>query len=145
MFFELAREILSRGQRFRFSARGMSMSPILRDGDVLTIAPISVSLPGMGDIVAFVHSDGARLVVHRVVAVRRDGCVTKGDNASERDGIVPYESILGVVVSVERAGTRVRAGLGPERAIVAVLSRLGYLRPCIDAGAAVFRALRRSS
>ena len=56
----LARQVLEQ--------RGWSMMPIIRDGDVITVAPQAQPLPGIGDVVAFVRPSSGHLVVHRVVA-----------------------------------------------------------------------------
>ena len=103
------------------------MSPLIRDRDVLTIAPID-SLPmGLGEIVAFASPETRRLVVHRVIARSGDRYLMRGDNSSAPDGVVPERAIIGRVVRVERGGRAIGFGLGPERTLVAVLSRTGSL------------------
>ena len=36
---ELMRAVLARGLPFRFAARGFSMAPFIRDGDVISVSP----------------------------------------------------------------------------------------------------------
>ncbi|MCL4531757.1 MAG: hypothetical protein M1582_00955, partial [Actinobacteria bacterium] len=82
------------------------------------------------DVVAFVRRETGKVVVHRIVARRGDAWLTKGDNSSEEgDGLFSRGDLLGKVTSVERAGKRVRLGLGSERGLVALLSRSGLLLP----------------
>ena len=126
--------VLERGAPFRFTARGYSMHPFVRDADVITVSPLGGRAPRVGDVVAF-RSGEDRLVVHRVVAAGdsrpgpASGYLIRGDNCPEADGCVPPEAVLGVVTRVERAGRPVRLGIGSEGALLAALSRAGALRP----------------
>ncbi len=130
-FLGLLREALSRGVAVRFRARGFSMDPFIRDGDVITIAPPpAVWQPG--DVAAFPATDTGRLTVHRLLVRQHNAFLAKGDNAPTPDGMVGMESLLGRVVRVERThGMSQRLGLGPERRLIAFLSRHGWLRPLL--------------
>jgi SOS-response transcriptional repressor LexA len=129
---ELLRAVLERGQPFWFEAPGFSMSPFIQDGDVITVAPLSGASPGHGDVVAFLRPDSGKLVVHRVVGKREDTFLIRGDNADKADDLAPAASILGRVTEVKRRdGKRVRLGLGPERYLIALLSRWGLFRPLL--------------
>jgi hypothetical protein len=127
---ELMSAALARGASFRFTARGFSMDPFVRDGDVLTVAR-SRGRPGMGAVVAVRGPLTGRLVVHRVVAHTSAGVLVRGDGAGESDGVAEPQDVLGVVVAVERRGRPVRFGRGPERLPLAVLSRAGLLAPLV--------------
>ncbi len=62
---------------------------------------------------------------------RSTECLIQGDNLPTPDGWIPATALLGRVVSIERRGRRINLGLGPERGLLATLSRLGLLRPLI--------------
>lgn len=127
---ELMRAVLDRGVPFRFCARGWSMAPFVRDGDVITVSPLQQALPRVGEVVAFVRPGAGRLVVHRVVARRGRGLLIRGDSVPEcADGTIAPEAVLGRVTRVERDGRDVWLGLGPERHLIAWLSRAGWLIP----------------
>jgi signal peptidase len=127
---ELMRAVLSRGVPFRFRARGWSMAPFIRDGDVITVTPVPHGLPRIGQVVAFVTPGEERLVVHRMVGRRGGALLIQGDSAPHgADGIIPGENILGRVTRVERNGRDVWLGLGPERIAIAWLSRTRWLVP----------------
>lgn len=80
----------------------------------------------VGDVVAFIHPETQLLCLHRVLSVHGDSFFIQGDNMPEKpDGMIPRESIVGRVTGIERAGRRVRLGLGPERLLLAMLSRCG--------------------
>lgn len=125
-FAELMAAVLDKNAPFRFTAPGFSMSPFIRDGDVITIAPGRLRY---GDVVAFLNSFRDKLTVHRIVHISRAGYLIKGDNAPEPDGRVPRSSIIGRVVRVEHRGRQVWLGLGIERVAIAFLSRRGWLFP----------------
>lgn len=106
------------------------MSPFIRDGDVITIAPIINHNPGLGEVVAFTRPDTGKLVVHRIVAKRNDHALLVGDNISDTpDGIIPMNKIIGRVINVERKHKHIWLGLGPERFLIAWLSRSRQLLP----------------
>jgi len=125
---EFLRAVLARGLPFRFGARGASMDPFIRDGDVVTIVPGNARRPRLGDVVACCHPREGHLVVHRVIGTVPHGVVVKGDANEVLDGVVAVGDVLGVVSSVRREGHRVVIGTGPERWLLGHLSRLGVLR-----------------
>ena len=43
LFEEVTRELLEQGMSVRFQARGASMSPAIRDGEVVQVTPVIVS------------------------------------------------------------------------------------------------------
>jgi hypothetical protein len=120
-------DLLARGGSLRFKAKGYSMSPFIRDGDVITVAPISPAKLCWGDIAAFRRCGTDHLTIHRVVGVQDDSFLMKGDNAPHIDGLIPASEVLGRVIKVDREGRRLRLGLGPDRALIAILSRAGLL------------------
>ena len=128
----LVQAIMAKGRPFRFRAGGLSMSPFIKDGDVVTLAPLAGATPRTGDIAAFLHPATGRIVVHRIVREKSGHYVFKGDNAGETDGALPVERILGLVIRVERDGSEVRSGLR-RGAAVAHLSRSGLLRKAVGA------------
>ena len=124
---ELVRGVGERGAPVRFRARGLSMSPFIKDGDVVTVSPLPQATPGLGRVIAFAHPVTGELVVHRAIGRRGDDCLTRGDRAARPDALVPRANILGHVTRVERDGRSLRLGLGPGRFALALLSRMGQL------------------
>lgn len=130
---ELMRGTLTKGFSFRFTAKGISMAPFIKDGDVLTMhqQPDGQSLrPGL--VVAFVNPQTERLAVHRVIGRSGPRYLIKGDNALENDGFIKKEDILGYVWKIERDGRRISFGLGSERGIILFLSRFNLLHGIIS-------------
>ena len=124
---DLLQAVLARGVPFRFRAKGFSMSPFIREGDVITVSPLAGRPLGLGEVIAFISPETMRLVVHRVVGRQGDGWILAGDNVRRADGLVELDNLVGRVTSVQRNGRPVRFGLGPERVPIALLSRWGWL------------------
>ncbi len=124
----LVSEILGRGKPVRFKTRGSSMSPIVRDGDIVVVSPFGERGLRTGDVVAFVHPAAARLAVHRLIGRTERGFLVRGDNALMPDGEVGAGSVLGLVTSIERRGRKIGLGRRAEGRFLAVLSRAGFLR-----------------
>jgi hypothetical protein len=120
---ELLLAMKERGVSLKTMVRGFSMTPFIRNLDVLTIAPLGNHRLRLGDVVAFKHPDTGRLALHRIIRSTASGWLVKGDNSRKPDSEVPSNLILGCVTRVERRGRRVRFGLGPERSAIALLSR----------------------
>jgi len=110
-FLELSNEILRLGNRLRFRARGYSMYPFIRDGDILEVEPVDGQGVRLGDVI-FYHRAGQRAVVHRVIKkfLQKDKTifVAKGDANPAEGEIVQMEDILGRVSAVERNSRRIR-------------------------------------
>ncbi len=120
-------DVLKRGSSVRFRAKGYSMSPIIKNSDVITVSPCPPAKLRAGDIAAFTRNSSDRLVVHRIVGIRGELFLMKGDNAADFDGFIPGSQILGQVTRIERDGRDLRLGLGLGRKVIALLSRFRLL------------------
>jgi hypothetical protein len=125
---DLMQAVLARGASFHFRARGLSMAPFIKSGDLITVVPLAQEKPSVGKVVAFVHPVTRKLVIHRIIDRQGVAFLIQGDNtAGQADGWVEPQAILGCVTRVQRDGRRVYLGLGPERYLVAFLSKNGWL------------------
>jgi hypothetical protein len=144
---ELTDAVLARNSSFRFRVRGYSMSPCIRDGDVVTLSVFHAPFNGLGRPAAFRRPYTKKLVIHRIIGASGSGYLIKGDNAFETDGLIPKENILGYVSKVERGGRERAFGLGAERYAIAFLSRtrlLGSLFWSYRVLSYPFRAFRKA-
>jgi uncharacterized repeat protein (TIGR01451 family) len=96
LFEELTHDLLSRGISVRFEARGGSMSPAIRDGDLVEVTPVIVSKLRKDDIVLAKSNYGFRL--HRIVRAdhARDIFITRGDCGQQDDPALTGAQILGL-------------------------------------------------
>ncbi len=137
---ELAVELLRRGGPLRIKARGASMLPFVRDGDIVFVTPTARGID-IGDIVCYEAPVG-RLFLHRVI--RRDGLrvVTKGDALSFTEVIDPRQ-VLGTAVALERRGRIKRLDSRVARWRNRVIASLSHLvPPLVSVALPVRRALR---
>lgn len=99
----LSRLLLGREVGLRFQARGYSMRPTIRDGDIIVVRP--AAQVRIGDVV-FLQAANGRLLAHRVIdKVVDDGQAfirTRGDACWQQDPLTPQEQVLGRVVSIEK-------------------------------------------
>jgi signal peptidase I len=124
----LMREVLGKGALFRFKARGSSMHPFIQDGDLITVASLSIDKPAIGKVTAFLQPNSERLTVHRIIRKRDSHFQIKGDNIpTQSDGWIPLSEMIGSIVQVHRDGRRICFGLGLERIIIAWMSDKGLL------------------
>ncbi len=126
---EFLQAVLAKGTSFRFKARGFSMHPFIKDGEMVTISPVPGVQLDPGDIVAFCHPESGKLVVHRIIKKNAQGFILRGDNCAAADGLVSAASIVGRVTAVEGDSWIKRLGRGPDRLFLALLSCYHHLRP----------------
>jgi len=135
----LVADLLAAGSCVRLVARGGSMSPWIRDGDVLTIAPTpgsSRGRPRPGDVVAFRHPGSDRLVIHRLVSRGGGGWIARGDRCPAPDGFVANGDVLGVVTEATCGRRRRLHPQGVPGLLLAAASRFSLrlrdrLRPAV--------------
>jgi len=128
---DLIRKAVGKGASISFRALGSSMSPFIKNGDLVTLSPPDNPPPRSGDIMAFLHPHTGGLIVHRLVKTRGGHFIMKGDNRYGTDGSVPKEGLLGRVTGVKRGGKDIKPGLGPERLLIALFSFTGLLVPLV--------------
>ena len=142
-FLALAREILAAGHSLRFKARGHSMTPFVRDGDILTIAPVAGPDIQTGDI-AFYSTGEGKAIAHRVHGTRRQAgapalLLTRGDASAGRLDVVESNLVLGKAVLVERNGVERRLDTFGRRAIsLAAISLLRFVHFLARVGRRIF-------
>ena len=76
IFFAEVEERLREGQRVTIRMRGTSMTPLLRESDKVTLAPLGGE-PQVGDVLLFRY--GRLHILHRLVAREGDRLVMQGD------------------------------------------------------------------
>lgn len=120
---ELAGAVLGKNLPFRIQAKGHSMSPIIKQGDIIVISPLYDNKPGCGDVLAFLDSTTNSLTVHRMVKKKGDQYFFRGDNSLGSIEMVTSQKILGRLTRIERKGKTIHLGLGPERILIGFLNR----------------------
>jgi signal peptidase I len=136
---------LRRGNPLRLRARGGSMLPFLRDGDLVVIRPAPASEIRIGDVLCYEPPAGG-LCLHRVIAREKRGFVTRGDALAYVE-TVPDAAVLGLVTAVERRGRVKRletpAARRQGRLIAHAAPALARLLPLARTVRRAVRAVRR--
>ncbi len=153
----LAHELLSHGHLIRFRASGISMHPVIKDGEAITVEPVRPSHVKRGDII--LYRSGMGVTAHRVVSTERDargwalglgrqrhtgdsGCsvpdpclvapvssfVLRGDSFGAGDERVEPEKVLGRVIAVERHGRSIALGNMRAKMYYKFLALTGWLK-----------------
>ena len=124
--------VLGHGKAFRFQAKGGSMAPFIKDQYIITIKPVQPKSIHKGDILAFIHPNQNKLNVHRVITIKSEIYLMKGDSAHSPDGWIEPNQIIGMVDGIERNGSIKKLGLGNEKRLIALLSLKNKLLPTIQ-------------
>ena len=99
---DLAADVIRRFGTLRLRVTGFSMLSALWPGDVLSISRVDWDAYRPGDILLFTRN--RRLFVHRLVEVKGETAVTRGDASMDPDPPIHASAVLGRVSAVERRG-----------------------------------------
>jgi hypothetical protein len=129
-----------KGANLRFKATGDSMHPLIENGDVLVVEPVTPTF-SVGDILLNSRPDGL-VTAHRLVRIRRRNgsrvLVTKGDSLDYLDPPITPEQVLGRIISVERNGQTAKLNSRFYRVLAVCWAMLSpysrYLRPFLRPG-----------
>ena len=90
---KLMKRSLMKG-RLHFKALGISMFPLIRSGDYVTIVPFDLEDLSVGEVIFF-EKEG-QFYLHRFLKRKsNDEIITKGDNLPFFDMPVNYDNVLG--------------------------------------------------
>jgi hypothetical protein len=104
---DLAIEVLREFGEVRFVARGASMLPSIRPGDMLVVRQARVGEIRMGDVVLYVRNDC--FYAHRAICLDSQlRLTTRGDALAQLDPPVIESELLGRVTAVHRGLKTIR-------------------------------------
>lgn len=102
----LRKEAIKNGHAVQTLASGYSMFPFLRNGDLLTVEPVSMDKIKRGDVVVFESEE--KWIAHRVIKIRSNAegleFLLRGDTCVTLDPPVNKENFIGVVYEYYRLG-----------------------------------------
>lgn len=101
----LIRECLAAGKAVDIFPKGTSMLPMLRQG-IDSVELLAATEPlRKYDLPLYRYPNG-KYVLHRIVGLREDGYICRGDNTYQNEHI-PCDSIIAVVTAFYRKGKRI--------------------------------------
>ena len=81
------------------------MYPTLKEPGFLEVRPYGQAKPRRGDVICFRAPGSGKMVIHRVMAVRPEGLITRGDNIPHNDpDVVTLSAVVGRVDRIRKAG-----------------------------------------
>ena len=88
---------------------GPSMNPTIKGGDGLDLYTYRDRLEmRVGDVIVYPHPFRTVDVVHRIIEIRPDGVITRGDNNNKIDPYtVGFDDIIGKVIAAKRKDRRI--------------------------------------
>lgn len=113
---------------------GPSMFPTLRSGDSYVLKKYdSILNLKAGDVIVYAHPYEAMDVVHRIIKIKGEKIITRGDNNNKVDEyIISYKNVKGYVETVYRNDKQIRLARGKLGLIRHKLMLIRkYLRPVV--------------
>ncbi len=100
---DLMTEILENGGKVTFTTKGRSMMPLLDDGKdkVVLVKP---EFPLKKKDVIFYQRDDGQYVLHRIIKIKDNQYILRGDNQNELEYGITDKNIIAVAISFERKG-----------------------------------------
>jgi signal peptidase I len=101
--FPIISEQLNAGGSASFTIRGNSMEPLLKHGkSVVKIEKPKRALKKY-DVIFYRREDGD-FILHRIVGIKKDGYICRGDNQISNEYPVKAESVIGIVTEYGKDG-----------------------------------------
>lgn len=110
-FYTLAKQNLTNGHSIQFQAHGNSMYPTIKNGNIITVAPIFKKHLKPGNIILHRAGKLDQLVAHRIISITNTEnhkiINTCGDTIGCFPEAISETDILGVVTHVEHNGRKI--------------------------------------
>jgi len=89
--------------RVKVICKGFSMSPFIKDSDSIIVKPVEAPENlRLGDIVVILLSPKKRVIIHRIIKIKRESFLSKGDNLIDTDGWFNKKKIIGIVEAIHK-------------------------------------------
>lgn len=99
-------EYLKENKILTYRNIGTSMLPLLKEGrDLYTLKYVNNNDCKLFDVVLFKRNDG-QLVLHRIIDIKDDMYITRGDNSINSE-IIPKSSVIGIMTSFTHKGKEI--------------------------------------
>ena len=125
--FPLIDEQLNSGGSAAFVIHGTSMQPFLKDRKDSVVLEKAKSAPKKYDIIFYRRADG-NFILHRIVGVKKEGFVCRGDNQTENEFPVKADSVIGIVTQYDRGKGRKPINCFTQRFFAFIWVNTMYIR-----------------
>ena len=135
----LFKESLSRGQTVKFSPRGISMLPLIREGkDSVTLS--SITRPLRKYDIALYQRDNGKYILHRIIHVGKT-YTCMGDNQFVKETGVRHDQMIGLVTTFTRGEKTISVEDWRYRLYCRVWAVTRFPRYCWKKGKSLLRRL----
>ncbi|MCL7988420.1 S24/S26 family peptidase [Sphingobacterium sp. lm-10] len=100
LFFQQVYEYICDGKEVAFSLRGSSMSPFLKEGDLITVKPLTGVSLKIGHIVLAYFKNG--YILHRIIRLDQDYVYIAGDANLVQIEKIERKSVIGLLCEASR-------------------------------------------
>lgn len=118
---------LEEGGSISFTVKGTSMTPMLKSG----IDNVQITKPAFPlkkyDIVFYRRKNG-QFVMHRIIKVKKDGYVCRGDNQTVKEYPLTENMIIGILSEYTHKGKQKNADAFTQKIYALVYVHTAYLR-----------------
>jgi hypothetical protein len=129
LIVELLHQSMENGRSPFLNVISDSMSPLIRSGDQVQVAPVSHKALHLGDVIVF--SDLGELVTHRFWGITInesiEQLITKGDRPQHFDQLHDTGTLIGLVIGRRRNRRFLKLSMGAGRWLNLQLTRLATL------------------
>ncbi len=101
--FPIIEEQLLNGGTATFTVRGTSMNPLFADRKSIVRIAKCEKMPRKYDIIFYRRNEGM-FILHRIVGIKDDGFICRGDNQFENEFPIGLDSIIGIVTEYNNHG-----------------------------------------
>ena len=133
-------QLLARDGRLIYKINGVSMEPMLRQNRDLVMIRVPEGRLKKYDVA--LYKRGNSYVLHRVIAVREDGYLIRGDNTYALE-TVPDGAVIGVLTQFRRKGRETRVTDKGYLFYARFWTAIYPLRWCLYWGRRALRSLAR--
>ncbi len=125
----LIRETIDKGMTFSFPVKGVSMMPLIHNGDIVTLDRVKTPIK-KGDIILYKRPISNAYVLHRVRKVSRDKTICcVGDHQYRVEKMIDESDVIATLVSFKRKDSNKEYTLCSKRyKFYKFLVRIGFVR-----------------
>lgn len=90
----VTKEELKKRKQLLIVPVGISMQPLFKNSVTPVVVEYLSEKPQKNDIILY-NKDNNVLVLHRVISVKKDGVITRGDGCVGKGMFIPYSNVFG--------------------------------------------------
>lgn len=123
----ISKKLLDEGYSVKLTVGGISMFPYLLSQEQVKVEPVKNRKIQVGDILVFQFDD--KWVAHRLIKIKENHYITKGDFCIKKDTPLLREEIIGKISAVYRKNKEVGFNSPKRNRLNYVLAKISVFLP----------------